>query len=393
MSPPPPKALPCGDVMVTQMHRLRPTHAEVDLGAIAHNTRVLRQHRPSARLCAVLKAEAYGHGAVPVAHTTLRAGAHSIAVALVEEGIALREAGIGAPIYLLCGHYAGAYDAVVAHKLTPIIGQEQDVRQMHQAAARANVRLDVHLELDTGMSRLGFFTQHSEAVARQAAGYSHLRVTGVMTHLSHSDEPEAPSTPRQIAAFDEALNHVRQHLHEIDTLHVLNSGGLVSSSPTHPWDMVRCGLALYGVQPVTDHLLGPLKPALRWLTRVVSLRHLDVGTPVSYGSHWRATRPSIIATLPLGYADGYPRSMSHRAQVLVAGTKVPVVGTICMDLCMIDVTDVPEVRVHDEVVVLGTQGAHTIGANTLAQWSGTIGYEILSRIGPRVPRVYREVEP
>lgn len=372
---------------------LRPTCAHVSLAAIAHNTRVLLSARPSTRLCAVVKADAYGHGATAVARTALAAGAHGVAVALVEEGVALRKAGIAAPIYVLAGHYLGAYATVVAHGLTPVLGQALDLAGMQQAAAAANTRLDVHLELDTGMARLGWPQQEAGSMARAAATCTHLKVVGLMTHLSHADELTAPSNPAQIAAIDRVVAQVAQVLPHCANNHVLNSGGMVCTPPEHPWGMVRCGLALYGVQPVTGRPLGPLTPALRWVTKPVALRRLAPGDPVSYGSHWRAGRPSVIATLPVGYADGYPRIMTHKAHVLVGGQRVPVVGTICMDLCMVDVTDVPGITLDSEVVLLGTQGAHTVEANTLAAWANTIGYEILARIGARVPRIYQEAPP
>lgn len=376
--------------------QLRPTCAEVDLQAIAHNTRQLVQHEPRAPLCAVVKADAYGHGAVQVARTTLAAGAHGLAVALVEEGLQLRQAGIEAPIYLLAGHYAGAHEAVIRNRLTPIIGQEEDLQRLDAAAQNLGVVLDVHLEIDTGMARLGFSHLELVSCANAAKACRNLRVVGLMTHLSHADEPEAPSTPRQIADFDAALEEAHALLPALTNSHVLNSGGVVCAElrpPHSPWGMVRCGLALYGVQPVAQRPVGPLKPALRWLTRPVALRRIAPGSPVSYGSHWRAQRPSTIATLPVGYADGYPRVLSHKAHVLVHGQRAPVVGTICMDLCMVDVTDVPLVDHNSEVTLLGSQGEHTLSATTLGTWSSSIPYEILARIGPRVPRRYVETAP
>lgn len=376
--------------------RLRPTRACVSLGAIAHNTRVLVQQMPGTKVCAVVKADAYGHGAVQVARASLAAGAHGLAVALVEEGLQLRQAGIGAPIYLLAGHYGNAYDTVIQNGLTPVIGQAEDLAQMDRAAARLGVRFDVHLEVDTGMARLGFDPTAAVAWAQQAQSCKNLRVVGLMTHLSHADEPQAPSTPQQIADFDAVMHAVHALLPDLNNSHVLNSGGLACAAPRPSlasWGMVRCGLALYGVQPVASKPLGALKPALSWLTRPVALRRIAQGSPVSYGSHWRAQRPSTIATLPVGYADGYPRGFTHKAEVLVHGKRAPVVGTICMDLCMIDVTDVPEVDLCSDVTLLGTQGSHTLSAVTLGAWVDSIPYEILARIGPRVPRVYAEAPP
>lgn len=372
---------------MTSAPLLRPTAVHIDLDAVAHNTQVLTALRPRSRLCAVVKADAYGHGAVQVAAAALQAGAHGLAVALVEEGLSLRGAGIQAPIYVLTGHYLGAYDLVVAHDLIPVVGQRADLAGLNAAAAKKGRTQQVHLELDTGMARLGFLVGSLPEVAAFAQTLQHIEVTGLMTHLSHADEPEAPSTPRQIAAYDAAYAQSASMLPRVNVRHVLNSGGLVSA-PQHPWDMVRCGLALYGVQPVPQRPLGDLRPVLQWVTQPVALRTIEVGEPVSYGSHWRASRPSRIATLPVGYADGYPRTMSQKAQVLIGGIRASVVGTICMDLCMADVTDVPNVSLDSQVVLLGTQGAQTISATDLSVWANTIPYEILARIGPRVPRLY-----
>lgn len=365
---------------------MRPTQVTVDLSAIAHNTRALLRVRPGSRLCAVVKADAYGHGATQVARMSLAHGAYSLAVALVEEGCTLREAGIGAPIFVLAGNYRGDYAQVVAQQLTPVVGQSGDLEGLEAAARAYGTRLDVHLELDTGMARLGFDTASFEALLARLTAYPHLRFSGLMTHLSHADTLEAPSTARQIAQLERAIMRARAKLPELTLCHILNSGGLITAPP-RTWDMVRCGLALYGLQPVAPRPLD-LRPALRWTTRPVALHTLQPGDPVSYGSHWHAARESLIATLPVGYADGYCRTMSHKAHVLVEGVRVPVVGTICMDLCMIDVTDVPGVTLDTEVVLLGRQGDEALSADDLALWAHTISYEILARIGPRVPRVY-----
>lgn len=367
---------------------MRPTRVTVDLDAIAHNTRLLVAAAAPSRLCSVVKADAYGHGMVPVAQATLAAGAWGLAVALVEEASALRDAGVRAPVYVLAGNFSGSHAQVVAQGLTPVVGRLEDLIALNDAVALAGAApLAVHLELDTGMARLGFHHLELRQAAAFAAGLPHLEVVGLMTHLSHSDDLGAPSTPRQIARLDAARLQAAGHLPKLAVCHVLNSGGLVSAPP-HPWDMVRCGLSLYGVQPVAGHDFAPLRPVLRWSTRPIAIRQLAAGEPVSYGSHWHAPRPSVIATLPVGYADGYPRACTGRAQVLVAGARAPVVGTICMDLCMIDVTDLPQVTTADEVVLLGEQQGASLQAHELAGWANTISYEILARIGPRVPRFY-----
>jgi alanine racemase len=306
--------------------------------------------------------------------------------------LALRGSGVTAPIYVLAGHYRGAEEAVVSHGLTPVVGQWDDLVRLAHYAERAQCVLGIHLELDTGMARLGFADTALPQIAQKLAQLPALRVEGLMTHLSHADDLEAPSTPAQIDRLDSAYARAQKYLPAVSLRHVLNSGGLVCA-PARDWDMVRCGLAMYGVQPVAARALGPLRPALRWTTQPVAFRTLQPGDAVSYGSHWRAQRTSIIATLPVGYADGYPRAMAGKAQVLIGGVRVPVVGTICMDLCMVDVTDVAQVTCDSEVVLLGSQGQHTLGAETLGLWANTIAYEILARIGPRVPRIYIQDEP
>lgn len=365
---------------------MRPTRVTVDLDAIAHNTRLLVTAAAPSRLCSVVKADAYGHGLIPVARATLAAGAHGLAVALVEEAYALRDAGIAAPIYVLAGNYAGEHSRLVQQKLTAVVGRREDLLALSEAC-RGGDAIDVHLEVDTGMARLGFHHTELAQAAAFAAGLKGIVVSGLMTHLSHSDDVGHPATARQIARLDAARAQAQEHLRDVAICHVLNSGGLVSAAP-HPWDMVRCGLSLYGVQPVAGHTLAPLRASLRWTTRPVAIRTLAQGEPVSYGSHWQASRPSVIATLPVGYADGYPRAFSGRAQVLIRGVRAPVVGTVCMDLCMVDVTDVPQASTEDEVVLLGCQGDVTLSGHELASWANTIAYEILARIGPRVPRFY-----
>ena len=367
---------------------MRPTRVTVDLDAIAHNTRLLVDIAAPSRLCSVVKADAYGHGLVPVARATLAAGAHGLAVALVEEALCLRQAGVTAPIYVLAGNFERSHAEVVAQGLTPVVGRREDLMALDLAVAQAKAPpLGVHLELDTGMARLGFHHAELASVAAFAAGLSHLEVVGLMTHLSHSDDLEAPSTPRQIARLDAARAEAAAFLPHLALCHVLNSGALVSAPP-HSWDMVRCGLSLYGVQPVSGLSLAPLKPSLRWTTRPIAIRRLAQGEPVSYGSHWHAPCPSTIATLPVGYADGYPRALSGRAEVLMAGARAPVVGTICMDLCMVDITHLPQVTLADEVVLLGAQGEAILAGEEVARWANTIAYEIFARIGPRVPRFY-----
>ena len=365
---------------------MRPTRLHVDLDAIVANAATTQAAAGAQALCAVIKADAYGHGAAAVGRALRGHGVALLAVALVEEARALRQAGILGPIVVLGADYRGSYDAIVSLALTPMVGEHAEVDALNAAAERLGRTLDVHLELDSGMARLGAQPTDVVALARHIARSPALRLTALMTHFSHADVVDSPVSRQQVAQLEQAFADVRVHVPTLTHRHVVSSGAVVTAGyAPHEW--VRCGLTLYGVEPVPSAPLG-LLPAARWVTRPVSIRTILAGQPVSYGATWRAARPSRIATLPVGYADGYPRLLSNRAQVLIAGQRVPLVGSVCMDLCMVDVTDVAEVSLADEVVLMGQQGDAEIGASELAGWAQTIPYEILVGIGPRVPRDY-----
>ena len=366
---------------------MRPTALTLDLAALRHNARVTKDSVGAGALCAVVKANAYGHGAEAVARALVNDGVKMLAVALVEEAETLRRAGLTCPILVLGGDYRDAHDALVRLQLLPALGALHEVEALQAAAAAAGATQPVHLEVDTGMARLGAEPADIAELAQAVARAPNLQLVGLMTHLSHADVPEHPWTARQLDALESALAAARAHCPNLQLRHVISSGALVTA-PSAPHDIVRCGLSLYGVQPVAARAALPLRPVARWTTRPVALRRLDAGQSVSYGARWTATRPSHIATLPVGYADGYFRAFGNRAQVLIRGQRVPIVGTVCMDLCMADVTDVPGVTLQDEVVLLGRQAGEELTAHDLAAWAQTIPYEILARIGPRVPRVY-----
>jgi len=389
------------DASVRQMPT-RPTEAVVDLSAIAANYRWLREvaDRP---VIAVVKANAYGHGAVPVARALVREGVAMLAVALVEEGIELREAGVGAPILVLGGAYGGRYDLLVTHRLVPGITGVAHLRGLAEAARAAGVRAVAHLKLDTGMGRLGLRLADLPDLAAAANRTPEVAVEGIYTHLANADDlGERATTERQVALFDEAAERLARAGLPLRYRHLANSAGTVEY-PQARQDLVRPGIMLYGyvpfhskgARPVLARTLDRLRPALTLRTEVVELREVPEGAPISYGGKWTARRTSRIATLPVGYADGYRRQLSGRpgfgsAEVLVRGRRAPVAGTVCMDMTMVDVTDVPAVAVGDEVVLIGTQGGETVDAAELAERCGTISYEILCGIGARVPR--RHVE-
>lgn len=369
---------------------VRPTEAVVDLDAIVHNVRIAQRYARGSALCAVIKANAYGHGAVDVARALKQAQVPWLAVALVEEGFALRQAGTQGPILVLAGNYQHAWQQVIALGLTPTISSMQDVAQFAQVLGSAT--LEVHLEVDTGMRRLGIDLDALPAFLTQMQRYPQLRITGLMSHLSHADKPDAPQNQAQWQQMLAAEAQVQRAGHKLVWRHMLNSGGLVCMQQQPPKELVRCGLMLYGDQPCVGFAYPDLRPAMTWRTRPVMLRDIPEDCAVSYGARWTSHRPSRIATLPVGYADGYRRAFGNRGHVLIRGQKAPVLGSVCMDMCMVDVTDIPDVTLDDEVVLLGTQKQATITADDLATWSDSLSYEMLCGIAARVPRRYVGME-
>lgn len=339
---------------------------------------------------AVVKADAYGHGAMACARA-LEPLAWGFAVSLVEEGVELRRGGITRPIVVLGGVYGRAHQDVVAFDLTPVVSELDDLERFARAADDlAAGRVGVHLNVDTGMSRLGVRPERLGALLERARTVPGIDVTGLCTHLAEADGDAEQPTLDQLARYEQALAEVRAAGFRPRCLHVANTAG-AARFPATRLDLVRPGLALYGGLPAPSlarlGTLEGLRPVMRLATRIVALREVPPGTGVSYGAVFHAARPSRIATVPIGYADGYTRRCSGRAQVLVGGRRCPIVGHITMDMAMVDVTDVPA-RLGDEVVLLGAQGGERIAVEELAEWSATIGYEIYCGISKRVPRVY-----
>lgn len=390
---------------------VRPTRAEVNLEALRHNLRVVRRHAGGARVWAVLKADAYGHGAPAVARTLERARVDGFCVALLEEAVELREAGIVAPILVMGGHYGNAHDEVLARGLVPVVHDLEQVRAFARLVrtGAAQGPIDVHLKVDTGMARLGVTMQALPELAARLADYPEVRVRGLMTHLACAEAATLAETAEQMSRFDEATALLARSGIRPEVRHAANSAALLRSnghgdagatgrSPRTELllDAVRPGIALFGVSPRAgaETLTTELKPVMRVRTEVVAVRDVDENTPVGYGATWRASRRSRIATLPMGYADGLSRQLGNRGHVLVRGRRAPIVGAVSMDMTMIDVTDVPGAAVRDEVVVLGAQegplGRATIGADEIAAHADTIPWEVLTSVSRRVPRFYRE---
>jgi len=384
---------------------IRCTAARVDLGALASNFRAIQEHLASDAainrvagagaprapgIIAVVKANAYGHGARPVARVLEDAGAAMLAVADIEEGVDLRESGIRAPILVFGALSVSDVSGVFDHQLTPTISSPAAGRALQAAAAARGVTLGYHLKIDTGLNRLGFRHDNLHRTLPALLGCAHLRLEALQTHFGTADEPESPLFDEQRRRF-EAAGHVVSDLGGGPRLrHAANSAALVRDSRVW-YDFVRPGLLLYGLVPPPLHLAIDLRPVMSLTSRVVAVKGVRVGESVGYGARFTATRPTSLAVVPAGYADGLDRRLEGRGVVLIRGRRAPIVGAVSMDMLTVDVTDVSDVNPGDEVVFLGTQGAESwqrIDAREMASWIGTIPYELLCRLGARVKRQY-----
>jgi alanine racemase len=368
--------------------RVRPTRVELDLPALRHNLERVKALAPGAGVLAVVKANAYGHGMVAAARTFEAGGAVYLGVALVEEALELRAAGLALPILVLGGAYEGAWESIVSQHLTPLLYRVDHLEGLASAAVAAGVRAPFHLEIDTGVGRTGLLPAELGAFLSALGRFPLLELEGVMSHFARSDALDRSFTRAQAEQFQALLGQLGQAGHAPRFRHLSNTAAVLDL-PELPaaaaMNLVRPGLMLYGVAPA-HFAHADLRPALAWKTAVVHLKEVPAGTPISYGGTFVTRRTSRIATLPVGYADGYARAWGNRAHVVIRGVRAPVVGRVCMDLCMVDVTDVPGVELGDEVVLLGRQGEGRVAVEELAGLSETIPYEITCAISGRVPR-------
>ncbi|MBX3212814.1 MAG: alanine racemase [Labilithrix sp.] len=376
---------------------VRPTRAEVNLAALRHNLRVIARHAGRAKVWPVLKADGYGHGAPAVARTLERAGAEGFCVALLEEAVELRDAGVGAPVLVMGGYYGGAYEEIVSRGLVPVVYDLSHLEGLARASRQVGRPVDAHLKIDTGMARLGVRMRDLESFAGELGRFPEVRISGLMTHLACAEAPPGSEgegfTAEQVTRFEEATARLARAGVSPPVRHAANSAAVLRGEAL--FDAVRPGVAIFGVSPLGPGGHGELRPAMRVRSEIVDLRTIDAGEPVGYGGLFRATRATRIATLPMGYADGLSRHLSNRGQVLVRGVRAPIVGAVSMDMSMIDVTDVPGVGLHDEVTVLGapegsSQGRDALSAESIAAQAGSIAWEVLTSISRRVPRFYRE---
>ena len=373
---------------------LRPTHATVSRAALHHNLQVLQRELPaSAKVLAMVKADAYGHGAAHIAPWLAGMGVAAFGVATVEEGVALRAAGMAQPIIIMGGFLGAgerAAEACMAHQLTPVIHSTDGLDVISKLTSAGPVT--AHLKIDTGMGRLGV---RPEALPQVLAVWKKSGVTlgGVMTHFANAGTPQVLS--EQLQVWDKCVREVRAQLGAIPWIHVANSAAIlrhvVPQLEAGESLYVRPGIALYGSSSYADDLRHyPLQTVMSVKSQVVLTKQAPAGTPVSYMGTYRLPKDGRTAVVPIGYADGYPWSAQGKAEVLVRGRRVKVAGRITMDMIMLDISDHPDVMVGDEVVLVGTQGNAAITADDVAAWAGTISYEIMCRVSPRVPRLYVE---
>jgi len=367
----------------------RPTLCFIDHDALRWNLRQIRAKvGPKVKILAMVKANGYGHGVVAIAQTLGSVGGDAFGVATLEEGIELRRAGIRVPILVLAGAYGEQLEQFLSYDLTPVIHEIASAQMLEAAAKRRGKELNVHLKIDTGMGRLGLLAAESDSWIPELKKCSALKLEGVFSHFSHAESVEGDYTRQQLDIFQRVINVLRTEGLAPQLVHFANSAATITL-PAAYFDMVRPGIMLYGIYPspaMTNQIV--LKPVLSWKTKILQLKKVPPGTSISYGQTFVTNRESMIGTLPVGYADGYQRLLSNRGQVLVDGQRAPVVGRVCMDLTMIDVTDIRKVQQGDEVVLLGRQGNTEISADEMAVWANTISYEILTSISSRVPRIH-----
>jgi alanine racemase len=368
----------------------RPTLCFVDHRALRWNLRQIRERVGSrVKILAMVKANAYGHGAAAVAKTLAGAGADAFGVATLEEGIELRHSGIRTPVLVLAGAYSDQLADFLAHSLTPVVHDLGGLKALEESVKKRGTTLNVQLKIDTGMGRLGLVAAEFDTWIGELKKLSALKIEGVFSHFSHAESVEGNYTRKQLEIFNLIVERLRTENIRPALVHLANSAATITLPPAY-FQMVRPGIMLYGIYPSPPMASQiRLKPALEWKTKILQLKNVPAGASISYGETFIAKRESNIATLPIGYADGYPRLLSNRGEVLVSGQRASVAGRVCMDLTMVDVTDIRNVKQGDEVVLLGRQGDAEISADQIAAWANTISYEILTSISARVPRIHQ----
>jgi alanine racemase len=365
----------------------RPSRVLVDLDALSHNLDAIRAH-VRVPVMGIVKANAYGHGLVPVALHLQAQGIDQLGVAFLEEGVALRNAGITVPILVLGGIFGPQAAEFIAHDLEVTVSSLDKLRQVEAAAEALGRKATIHLKIDTGMERIGVHSYSAGRFIEAALASRWCTLKGVYSHLACADDPGSPMTALQVERFADACAHFGRLGAPMPLRHLANSGGVLHFPETY-LDMVRPGILLYGVQPdPASQRTVDVRPALSLVSQVVYFKVVQAGHPVSYGATWAPTQDTRVVTIPIGYGDGYPRALSSRGEVLIHGKRHPIVGRICMDQFMVDIGQ-DSAWNEDEVVLVGGQDGDAIPVEAVAQAAGTIAYEILTGLNERIPRVYR----
>ena len=375
---------------------MRPTRAVINLDRLKHNISSLKSIiKPETSILAVVKANGYGHGLLQIAKCAAQCGVDWLGVALPEEGMELREHGVSLPILVLGDISEDQCETVIKYNLTQAVPSLDTARFLNDIAQHTAKRVGVHLKLDTGMGRIGLHTINDLKTAiREIQSMEGITIEGAFTHLAAADEDNPDYTIEQLNRLQGMLRIICEAGFQLNWVHASNSAGMLMFPKTH-YNMVRCGISMYGYYPssyIEEQVNISLLPILQWETRIVYIKDLAPGSSVSYGRSYIASSSRRVATLPVGYADGYNRLLGNRASVLIHGKRAPVIGRVCMDQIMVDISYIPEASVGDQAVLIGEQKTEKITADELANLCGTISYEILTSISERVPRLYQKTE-
>jgi alanine racemase len=375
---------------VILFRHLRPVWAEVDLDKLAHNMREIRRNAVSEDIIAVIKADGYGHGALDIAPTLIQNGATRIAVAVLNEAVELRRGGIEEPIMVLGFTPPSLIDMLLRYDIEQTVYSYDLAKEISQLAKKKNKIVKIHIALDTGMGRLGFLPDDESAEeVYKISRLPNIIIEGLFSHFSSADEEDKAYTNMQLDRYNAFYNKLATKGVKVNIRHIANSAAIIDMPQSH-FEAVRPGIILYGYYPSEQVLKDKidLKPVMSLKTNIVHIKNLPAGEYISYGREFKTCKESVIATLPVGYADGYTRLLFNKAKVIINGSFVPVIGRICMDQCMVDVTEIENVKVGDEVVLMGEQNGLSFTADHIAELIGTINYEITCMISKRVPRVY-----
>lgn len=361
--------------------------AEIDLSAFSENLCQVQKRVCPAGILAMVKANAYGHGSIAIARLLEKHRVALLGVAYLEEAIPLREGGITLPIVVMTGVRADQISEAIRYNLTPVVFNRESLSYLSHYAQRYHKVIKVHLKIDTGMGRLGVSVREAQSFIEEAYHQEGLYIEGVMSHFSDADLRDLSFAQGQVEAMEGIWGAMHQANIQVPYCHIANSAAIIRLASAH-FNLVRPGLMLYGYSPVVGGSEVSLKPVMQIKTRVLSIKRVPAGVSISYGRTFVTQKESMIAALSIGYADGYPRLLSNQGVVIAKGVRVPVIGRVCMDMTMVDVTQVPSLAIGDWVTVLGAEGEADVWAGEIADWAHTIPYEILCGIRDRIPRVY-----